>query len=82
MSLSSNLEEEIQEIQQKYKIIGREKELKLILIAARAKKHILLEGEVGVGKTYLARAIAHYLNTNFYRIDGPGCFIPCLSGIF
>ena len=70
MSLSSNLEEEIQEIQQKYKIIGREKELKLILIAARAKKHILLEGEVGVGKTYLARAIAHYLNTNFYRIDG------------
>lgn len=65
-----SLDQEVQIIQKKFHIIGREKELKLILIAARAKKHILLEGEVGTGKTFMARAIAQYLNTIFYRIDG------------
>ncbi|MHA1767540.1 MAG: AAA family ATPase [Promethearchaeota archaeon] len=61
---------EIKTIQKKYKIIGREKELRLLLIALKAKKHIILEGSVGTGKTYLARALAHYSNANFYRIDG------------
>ncbi|RLI64489.1 MAG: magnesium chelatase, partial [Promethearchaeia archaeon] len=51
---------EIKTIQKKYKIIGREKELRLLLIALKAKKHIILEGSVGTGKTYLARALAHY----------------------
>jgi len=66
----STFDKDIKAIQDTYKIIGRERELKLILIAAKAKKHILLEGEVGVGKTYLARAVTSYLNTKFHRIDG------------
>lgn len=66
----STFDKDIKAIQETYKIIGRERELKLILIAAKAKKHILLEGEVGVGKTYLARAVTSYLNTKFHRIDG------------
>ena len=57
-------------IQKKYKIIGRVDELKLLLIALRSKKHIILEGSVGTGKTYLARALAEYSNSKFYRIDG------------
>jgi MoxR-like ATPase len=69
-SIPSPLDIEISQIQKKYKIIGRHRELKLLLIAIRAKKHILLEGEVGTGKTYLARALSHYTNSKFYRVDG------------
>ncbi|MHA1777217.1 MAG: AAA family ATPase [Promethearchaeota archaeon] len=68
--MNDNLQSEIKAIQKKYDIIGREKELQLLLIALKAKKHIILEGSVGTGKTYLARALAHYSNANFYRIDG------------
>ena len=66
----SDLKSEIKSIQKKYKIIGREKELLLLLIALKAKKHIILEGSVGTGKTYLARALSQYSNANFYRVDG------------
>ena len=66
----SDLKSEIKSIQKKYKIIGREKELQLLLIALKAKKHIILEGSVGTGKTYLARALSHYSNAGFYRVDG------------
>lgn len=66
----SDLKSEIKSIQKKYKIIGREKELQLLLIALKAKKHIILEGSVGTGKTYLARALSHYSNADFYRVDG------------
>ncbi|MHA2002076.1 MAG: AAA family ATPase [Promethearchaeota archaeon] len=61
---------EIEQIQQKYKIIGRKRELQLLLIAVKAKKHIILEGAIGTGKTYLARALSHKIDAHFYRIDG------------
>jgi len=69
-NIQSDLKSEIKSIQKKYKIIGREKELLLLLIAVKAKKHIILEGSVGTGKTYLARALSHYSNADFYRVDG------------
>jgi gas vesicle protein GvpN len=58
------------EIQNKFKIIGRDNELNLLLLAIKAGKHILIEGEVGVGKTTIAKAIAEYTCANFYRVDG------------
>ncbi len=61
--------EKIKEIQQKYNIIGRTSELKKILIARSIGKNILIEGEVGVGKTTLAEAISKYYDTNFFRVD-------------
>lgn len=64
------LDREVTIIQKKYNIIGRERELKLLLIALRTKKHILLEGEVGTGKTYIARALSQYTNAKFLRVDG------------
>ncbi len=67
---SNTISTEIQKIQTRYKIIGRSQEIKLMLLAIKAQKHIILEGSVGTGKTYLARALAHYTNANFYRIDG------------
>ncbi len=57
-------------IQQQYKIIGRFDELEEALLAVKAKKHILIEGPVGVGKTVIAMALANYLKRNIYRVDG------------
>jgi MoxR-like ATPase len=62
----------VSEIQKKFKIIGRAEELKQIVLAHSVGKNILLEGNVGVGKTTLARAISEYYssnNSNFYRVD-------------
>ncbi|MGV9172381.1 MAG: AAA family ATPase [Promethearchaeia archaeon] len=59
----------IQTIQKKFNIIGRKDELEKIIIAHSVGKHILIEGEVGVGKTTLARAVADYFDKDFFRID-------------
>ncbi len=59
----------VKEIQEKYKIIGRTKELKQIVLAHSVGKNILIEGEVGVGKTTLAKSVAAYFDSDFYRID-------------
>ncbi|UCC20915.1 MAG: MoxR family ATPase [Promethearchaeota archaeon] len=62
----------VKEIQEKYKIIGRTEELRQIVLAHAVGKNILLEGNVGVGKTTLARAIAEFYGSNasnFYRVD-------------
>ena len=60
----------IKEIQENYNIVGREKELKKCIAAKLAGRHILLEGDVGVGKTTLAHAIAQYFSQNLERVDG------------
>jgi len=62
----------VSEIQEKFKIIGRKEELRQIVLAHSVGKNILLEGNVGVGKTTLAKSIAEYYgsnNSNFYRVD-------------
>lgn len=59
----------IEEIQQKYKIIGRTEELKKIILARSVGKNILIEGEVGVGKTTLAQAVSLDHGSQFFRID-------------
>ena len=58
-----------EEIQKKYKIIGRTEELKKIILAHSVGKNILIEGEVGVGKTTLAKAVSSFFDSEFYRID-------------
>jgi len=59
----------VKEIQEKYKIIGRTEELRQIVLAHSVSKNILIEGEVGVGKTTLAKAIASFFDSDFYRVD-------------
>ncbi|MFO8020083.1 MAG: MoxR family ATPase [Promethearchaeia archaeon] len=63
------ISELIETIQKKFNIIGRQDELEKIIIAHSVGKHILIEGEVGVGKTTLARAVADYFDKDFFRID-------------
>ncbi|WP_457558790.1 AAA family ATPase [Candidatus Harpocratesius sp.] len=67
---SQDIAVEVKKIQDKYQIIGRQNELTLLLLAFKAKKHVILEGAVGTGKTYLARALAEYANNRFFRVDG------------
>jgi MoxR-like ATPase len=60
----------VNEIQRKYKIIGRQEAIAQSLASDKADKHMLIEGPVGVGKTTLASAIADYLGRTFLRVDG------------
>lgn len=59
-------------IAQQHGIIGRRQALLWIHACLRTGRHPLLEGPVGVGKTALARAVAHGMGRTFVRVDGDG----------
>ena len=64
-----DVSETVKEIQQKYGIIGRSEELRKMILARSVRKNILIEGDVGVGKTTIAKALASHYDSNFFRID-------------
>ncbi len=64
-----NASQIVKEIQSKYKIIGRSEELKKIILARSVDKNLIIEGQVGTGKTRIAKAIASFYDTDFARID-------------
>lgn len=68
--MNKSVEESIIEIQKRFNIIGRNSELGRAITSRLAGKHLLLEGEVGVGKTVLGEAIARYFGQEFFRVDG------------
>jgi MoxR-like ATPase len=51
-------------------VIGQPRAIRLISTAIFARGHVLLQGDVGVGKTTLLRAFAHVLGGAFARIEG------------
>lgn len=51
-------------------VIGQEFPVRNITIAVFARGHVLLEGNVGVGKTTLLRAVAQGLGGHYQRIEG------------
>lgn len=66
----ADLEVMVDAIKSAFSIIGRDKELCMMAIAHLAGKNILLEGEIGTGKTTIAKAIAEYFDKKFYRVEG------------
>jgi MoxR-like ATPase len=57
-------------------ILGQRETVRLINVALFARGHVLLEGDVGVGKTTILRAFARTIGGDFERVEGTVDLMP------
>jgi MoxR-like ATPase len=69
--LALRVEEEVRRA-----IVGQDDTLRLINVALFARGHVLLEGDVGVGKTTVLRAFARAVGGDFERVEGTVDLMP------
>ena len=65
------------------RVVGRHRELELVVAALSAGRHILLEGPPGTGKSTVLRAVAEELGVGFVFVEGNAELTPArLVGSF
>ena len=73
---TDQFEEEIKKV-----VIGLDRPIRLITTSIFARGHVMLEGDVGVGKTTLLRAVARAIGGAYERIEGTIDLMPNDFGI-
>ncbi len=51
-------------------VVGRQREIELVVAALAADRHVLIEGPPGTGKSTLLRAVAHETGVGFQFVEG------------
>lgn len=57
-------------------VVGQARAIRLVTLAIFARGHVMLEGDVGVGKTTLLRAVARALGGAYERVEGTVDMMP------
>src|ERR1043166_5553018 len=57
-------------------VIGQQGTLRLISVALFARGHVMLEGDVGIGKTTVLRAFSRAVGGSFERVEGTVDLMP------
>jgi len=71
LGLARGLEDAVNRV-----VVGQARAVRLLIVAVFARGHVLLQGDVGVGKTTLLRAMARGLGGGFGRIEGSVDLMP------